>query len=146
MASRRVHGPLRMAIGVALIALALTLALLARGLGWGLSVMLWVPALVLCLPALALLRRQRLEVADGELRIDSGWLFRRRMALPLAALELEVLPTAGWRALLATTGSGEYPLATWLSPRRADELAGWLDEQAGRPLPRRTRERHRLDV
>jgi len=142
----RVTSPLRLLGGSTVLGIAILLAMTARDIGWGLSVMLWLPAVLLCLPALALLRRQTLHCDAGELIIDSGWVFRRRLRLPMNAITLELLPTAGCRAVLAHSASGEHAIATWLSPGRAERLAAWLDAHNDAALPRRQRPLHRLDL
>ncbi len=131
----------RALLGLALWLVAIGILSHAHGLEFGIGWTALVPALVLTLPATALLRRRvlRLRQVDGQYRlsIDDGWLWRRAMELPLGDSELELLPTAGLRAVVLHRRGGSVAVATWIGAGRAHRLIGWLESAVG-PMPRRT--------
>lgn len=135
---RTIGGPLRWGIGAALLVAAAGTILVGGGLEYGIAWTTLVPAILLLLPAGQLLRRIRLRIADGHLEVAEGWLFRRIRVLPLTGVVVELLPTAGLRAVLLHTGGRPIPIATWVRPATANALAAWLDIHApDGPLPRR---------
>ncbi|HYE05956.1 MAG TPA: hypothetical protein VEL07_10615 [Planctomycetota bacterium] len=132
----------RLACAVGLAVLSGALVTLAHRLDWGgewgIAWIALVPAATLLIPAFGLARRIVLMREADTLVVEVGWLMRRAWRLRLEALELEVVPTAGLRALIAHKGPREYPLAVWLPPARAELLAAWLDRAApGGRWPRR---------
>lgn len=142
----RVSGPARALLGLLLLAATATLLATLARLELAIGAAGAVLVLVVLVPALALLRRRVLRARPGAVVVEDGWLFRRGRVLQLDGAELEIVPTAGLRAVvLHRAGRGEA-LATWLGRGRAERLAVWLDRVAGRPLPRRATPGHRLDV
>lgn len=138
-AARSIGGPLRWGLGALLLAAATAVLLVGGGLEYGVGWTAVVPAALLLLPAGQLLRRIRLRIAAGRIEVEQGWLFRRCWALPLAGAELELMPTAGLRAVLLHSAGRATPLATWVRPATAEALAAWLDAHApDGPLARRT--------
>jgi hypothetical protein len=100
------------------------------GIGWTAL----VPAVALLVPAAGLCRRRTLRVAGDRLLIEDGWLLRRAWAFGLDEATLEVVPTAGFTALVLHRRGVGVPLATWVSRRRAEALAAWLSSVAPAPL------------
>jgi hypothetical protein len=121
-------------LGCALLAISAKLLFFGRDLDWGVGWTTWIPALVLLIPASALLRRSVLRRDRHHVSIESGWLWRRVFSVRLEG-ELEVLPTAGLRAVILHQRGREVALATWISAATATRLLAWLDEAT--PLPRR---------
>lgn len=132
-----IGGPIRLAIGLALAGLSGLLASLGQRLDWGMSGILWVPAVIVLLPAFHLVRRIVLVAGDGQLDIESGFLFRRAWRFALANGELEIVPTIGLCSVVLHKHEHEIPLATWLTPHRAEALCAYLDTALGSPLARR---------
>lgn len=129
-----------------LIALTVCAAIVATAdLELGVGAIVWVPGVIVLIPALGLLRRWVLLLGDGEVTIETGSLFRHRRIIPLEQAALEIVPTAGLRAVVLHLGKRELVLATWLRPRRAHQLADLLDAAAGSTLPRRERAANPLD-
>ena len=127
----------RSAIGLVLVTFAGSLLWHGRGIDWGVGWTTWVPALVLIIPGLSLLRRRVLRIAGDRLQIEQGWLWRRVWSVRLDG-ELEVLPTAGFRAVILHQGGHEIALATWVTAGTATRLAEWLDaRRPGGGFPRR---------
>jgi hypothetical protein len=133
----------RLAVGMALAITAGLLIALGRGLGnhasgdssWGLSWICYIPAAVLMLPAMSLVRRTRLVAEVDSFTLEMGWLFRRGWTFRLANATLEFVPTMGlWTVVMHRNGN-KIVLANWIGRKRADELAGWLAAVAGQPLP-----------
>ena len=136
---RIIGGPLRWGLGGLLLASSFAVLLASGGLEYGVGWTAVVPAVLLLLPAGQLLRRIHLRIVDGRIEVEQGWLFRRCWALPLAGAELELMPTAGLRAVLLHGAGRTTPLATWVLPATAETLAAWLDAHApGGPLARRS--------
>ena len=130
MSTFAVGSPARLLLGLGLLAAAFTCLRVATGLEFGIGWTAVIPAALLVLPALALLRRRRLIVIANGLALEDGWLWRRRLDLPLTGREeLELVPTAGLRAVVLHRANREAILATWLSVAEAQRLAEWLDAQ-----------------
>ena len=121
-------------LGLGLVAISFKLLFFGRTIDWGVGWTTWVPALILLLPALSLLQRSVLRLNAGTLSLESGWLWRRVMSVRLEG-ELEVVPTAGLRAVVLHQHGREVALATWVTAHTANRLLHWLD--ATTPLPRR---------
>ena len=127
----------RSAIGLLLVATAGSLLWHGRTIDWGVGWTIWVPAVVLLIPGVSLLRRRVLRIVDDRLQIEQGWLWRRVWSVRLDG-ELEVLPTAGFRAVILHQGGHEIALATWVTAGTASQLAQWLDgRRPGGGFPRR---------
>lgn len=109
---------------------------LSRTLDWGMAAICWVPAAVLLLLALQLVRRTRLRAEVDGFTLETGWLFRRGWTFKLAGGEVEFVPTAGLWAVVLHRNRNRITLATWVTRPRALALANWLDAVAGTPLPR----------
>jgi hypothetical protein len=116
----------RAAVGLLILTVAGSLLWYGRTIDWGVGWTTWVPAVILIVPGLSLLRRRVLRVADGRLHLEQGWLWRRVWAVRLDG-ELEDLPTAGLRALILHQGGQEVALATWITAGTAYRLGAWLD-------------------
>lgn len=125
-----IGGALRIASGIAIAAIAGALLRLGWGLEWGVRWAAWVPAFVLMLPAVSLVRRIRLELDGPFLEVITGWLWRRGWRIRLADLTVELVPTAGLWAVVLHRGEHSYPVATWVRRRRAETIAAWLDAAA----------------
>lgn len=134
-----IGGAGRLLVGLLLAITASALLSLGADLDWGVAWTTWLPALALLLVGVHLVRRVVLRRTEGGFDLETGWLFRRGTHLTLAGFELELVPTAGLWAVVLHRRGRELPLATWLTRRRADALAAWLDAAAGAPLPRRER-------
>ncbi len=126
----------RLLVGLALAMVAGLLLQLGRGLDWGMAAIFWVPALVLILPAMHLVRRTRLVAEIDGITLETGWLFRRGWTFRLSEAEVEFIPTAGWWAVVLRRRGNRVTLATWMRRRRAEALGQWLDAVSGSPLPR----------
>ncbi len=125
-----IGGPGRSLLGATLLALALGSLFAVHDLEFGIGWTGVVPAVLLCLPALALLRRRRIQVIPRGLRLEDGWLWRRQFDLPLTGgEELELVPTAGLRAVVFHRHQQEFIVATWLTGGQARRLTAWLDAQ-----------------
>lgn len=145
--TRRVGGPLRRCLGWILVVAAIAAAGWSLRLDWGLAPVVWVPALVLAVVGWGLHTTRRLELDGERLTVHREGLLAGREDLVLDhAVELELLPTAGLRAVVLHRDGRALPLATWIGARRAEALIAWLEAGLGRALPRRAPERHRLDV
>ena len=117
-------------LGISLLALALACLATVHDLEFGIGWTGVVPAVLLCLPALALLRRRTLHVVPRGLRLEDGWFWRRQFDLPLSGdEELELVPTAGLRAVVLHRQGREAVLATWLTAHQTRRLVTWLDVQ-----------------
>jgi hypothetical protein len=141
-----IGGPLRAALGLVLLAGSIAVLWRSRSIDWGVAWTAIVPALVLMIPAWALLQRRVLRWDQGALRIIDGWLWRRELSLRIVADQawIDVVTTAGLRAVVLHVGNHQHPLATWITRRRADQLCEWLQACAGlpcrtAPLPERDR-------
>jgi len=132
-----IGGPLRLVIGLALAGVSGLLASLGQRLDWGMAWILWVPAVIMLIPAFHLVRRIVLVAAEGQLDIESGFLYRRAWRFALAGGEVEIVPTIGLYSVVLHKHEHEIPLATWLTRRRAEALCAYLDTSLGSPLPRR---------
>jgi len=114
-----------------MLAVAVGLIAIAPGLGWGLAWTTLVPAIVLCAPAAALVETRLLvREGDGALTIRSGLFGGRHRRVPPGGWELEVVPTAGARAVVVHRDDGEFLLASWIRPSTAARLAAWCDRSA----------------
>jgi len=137
MSTFAVHGPGRILIGLTLGAASGLCLWVGAGLGFGIAATLWVPALLVLVPASALVQRRRLTASAGSLVVETGWLWRHERHCRLAGANVVIIPTAGLRAVvLAVPGGGEVPLATWVRAATAERLLEWLDAGAGVRLPR----------
>ena len=137
MTSFTVHGPGRILLGVTLGGCSAVCLWVGAGLGYGIAATTWIPALLVLVPASALVQRRRLRVAAEVVVVESGWLWRHERHCRLAGASIVVVPTAGLRAVvLAMPSGGEVPLATWVWPSTADRLLAWLDAGAGMRVPR----------
>lgn len=146
-ASCQVGGSLRRILGWSLVAAALAAALWSRRLDWGMAPIVWVPALAVAAVGWGLKTTRRLELSGARLRVRAQGLLGRSHELTLDdGAELELLPTAGLRAVVLHQGGRQLPLATWVTATRAARIASWLETTLGRELPRRAVEAHRLDV
>lgn len=133
----------RRLLGAVLIGVALTLVLVAGQLDWALGIFAWITALLVLIPAGGLIQRRHLEdLGDARLLLRIG---RRGTMIDLDGVALEILPTAGTCALLLHVQQTEIPVGTWLTRRRAETIASWIDEAARSPLTRRSRARHASD-
>ena len=138
-----IGGPLRAVIGVGLWLVALVLVLGAGPLEFGIGWTALVPAFTLSMPATALLRRRSLTITGTTLEVVDGWLWRRAMTIALIGSEqpeaargaersgkvlweVEVIPTAGLRAVVLHRQSRSWPVATWVAGSTADRLVEWL--------------------
>jgi hypothetical protein len=143
----QVGGPIRRCLGWCLVVAAIAAVAWSRRLDWGMAPVIWVPALVLLVVGWGLKTTRRLELTANRLHlIGQGLLARRRELAVGPDAELEIVPTAGLRAVVLHQGEQSLPLASWLGARRAAALAEWLDSALGRQLPRREHQPHRLDV
>ncbi len=142
-----IGGPLRAGLGLLLISGSLLALWTSRTIELGIAWTTVIPALILLSPGAALLPRRVLAWRDGGLELTDGWLWRRCLRLPLAATELEVVPTAGLCAVVLHRGGthggtylpGSRTLATWIRPRTALSLLTWLDaHHPERAFPRRS--------
>lgn len=137
---------MRLATGLLLATIAGCLLALGQRLDWGMAWICWVPAFVLMLPALTLVRRTSLVAEIDGFTLVTGWLFRRGYRFGLAGAELEFVLTAGWWTVVFHRKGNHIPLASWLTRRRAEALATWLDAVSGTPLPRTEAARPERDV
>lgn len=140
-----IGGPVRFLIGLVIAITAGLLIHVGRGLDWGLAWICFVPAAVLILPAITLVRRTRLVPEVNGITIETGWLFRRGWLFSLADASLEFVETAGLWAVILCRNGNRIPLATWVRRSTAERLAAWLDAVAGMPLPRAEAEKPRGD-
>ena len=133
-----IGSPLRAALGLVLLAGATAVLLVSRSIDWGVAWTAVIPAVVLMIPAWALLQRQTLSWNDDKITITKGWLWRRAITFKTTQAELELLPTAGLMAVVLHRGTSTHPLATFVLPRTAQQLATWLDRHhPGGAFPRR---------
>ena len=128
-------------LGALLLLLAAALLLISRSIDWGVAVMVWLPGLLLLLPARTLLAHWSLTFVDGTLIVRRGW---RQHTVPLAGQSLVVAPMMIGSAVLLHNGEQHCPLATWISRRKCEALLAWLDQKYG-PLPRAAFTAHPLD-
>lgn len=119
--------PLRAGLGLLVLAAAITVLLISRTIDWGVAWTAVIPALVLLIPAQALLQRCTLSWTDATLTITRGWLWRRALVIATDDTELELLPTAGLMAVVLHRHGRAQPLATFVLPSTARRLARWLD-------------------
>lgn len=140
------HSPLRMVIGVLLMALAVIMLLASDDLDWGIAATTVIPALCLSLIALTLLKRKVLLLEQNRLQIETGWLWRRCHQWQLEDCRLELAPMAGLWAVVLHQSQRSWPLAAWISRRRAEDVLCFLDQVApqGR-WPRQQFERAQWD-
>lgn len=122
-----VGSPLRVGLGLILMSAAGIVLLVSRTIDWGVAWTAVIPAVVLLIPAWALLQRTTLTWKDDSLTITTGWLWRRALVITTTDAELELLPTAGLMAVVLHRGNNAHPLATFVLPRTASHLAAWLD-------------------
>ena len=122
-----IGSPLRIVIGLMLMSAAGIVLLVSRTIDWGVAWTAVIPAVVLLIPAWALLQRTTLTWKDGSITITTGWLWRRALVITTTDTELELLPTAGLMAVVLHRGNNAHPLATFVLPRTASHLAAWLD-------------------
>lgn len=137
-----IGNPLRASIGLLLLSGSLLALWTSRTIELGIAWTTVVPAVLLVIPAGALLPRRvfswHTRKPDPTLELTDGWLWRRCLALPIANTEVEIVPTAGFCAVILHRHDGARTLATWIRPRTATRLLLWLD--AGHPkgaFPRR---------
>jgi hypothetical protein len=103
--------------------------LTARTIDWGVAWTAAIPAFFALIPAWSLLQRRVVSWDAGQLTVTDGWLWRRAMAVTVGDSALEIVPTAGFRAVVLHRGGHSWPLATWLWPGTAERLATWCDQQ-----------------
>lgn len=115
----------------ALIGASAILAILASyTVDWGVGWMVWVPAAIALIPATALMRRRVLWWRGDVFDLESGWLMRRARSFPADHLDLELVPTAGLWAVVAHRGHAAWPVATWVTRRRAQQVIDTLNRSA----------------
>ena len=119
--------PLRAALGLLLLSGSAVVLLTARSIDWGVAWTAVIPATLLLLPAWSLLQRRVVSWDDGRLTVTDGWLWRRATEVTVGPSALEILPTAGLRAVVLHRNGHSWPLATWLWPGTAERLAAWCD-------------------
>lgn len=143
--SFQVSTPGRILLGLSMIVLGIFLMVISLRFEWGVWVTTFVPGLVLQVPGVGLLRRCSLSYTDGTLSRRAGLFRQTEERIPLADAAIEVLPTAGARAVLIHVDGHEVPLATWISAGRARQLMTWLGEVHGQALPERERAKAQWD-
>jgi hypothetical protein len=125
-----IGGPLRLLTGLGLAIGAGALIRLGQPLDWGLAWMAWIPAGLLVMIAMTLVRRTTLRLNGNKVDNESGWLWRRSWSIDLTGASLELVPTSGlWTVIIHRQGR-ELPLAAWLPLGRAEKLLAWLDQVA----------------
>ncbi len=117
----------RAGLGLLLISGSLLALWTSRTIELGIAWTTAIPAVLLLIPAAALLPRRVLTWHDGGLDLSDGWLWRRCLRLPIVGTELELLPTAGLCAVILHRHGGARTIATWIHPRTAERLLMWLD-------------------
>lgn len=146
------HRPLRLVIGLGLLPIAVGAMWLSLGFDWGVAVTTFLPGLVLLVPAVALLHRSELRLLDQEgerpvlERVAGWWRLRPAGRVGLERIVIEIVPTAGFRTVVAHVDEREWVLAGWLGRNRAEELVAWLERAHGTALPRRQRAAAYWDV
>lgn len=126
-----IGGPLRAGIGLLLLSGSLLALWTSRTIELGIAWTTVVPAVLLTIPAAALLPRRVfawIHSHEPMLELTDGWLWRRCLTLPIASTEIEILPTAGFCAVILHRHQGAHTLATWIRPPTANRLLAWLDE------------------
>ncbi|MDA3961098.1 MAG: hypothetical protein PF961_09930 [Planctomycetota bacterium] len=144
----RIGGFGRRVLGWLVIMGACAAVAFSRHLDWGMSPIVWVPALCLLPIGFGLKATRVLALHEGaRLVIRSEGLFKRSREVPISpAAEIEVVPTAGLRAVVLHQDGHEVPIATWVTAKRAEALVAWLERHLERELPRRGTELHPCDV
>lgn len=134
----RVHGWLRSLVALTLIGSASVLALAVHDLEFGIGWIVLIPAAAIVLVGLGLFQRRSIVAEPpGRIVVISGWCFRRHLTLAVDGGELELVPTMGLIAVVLHRQGRNWPIAEWLTPRRADALAALIDRAASAPLARR---------
>ncbi|TVR11269.1 MAG: hypothetical protein EA401_11260 [Planctomycetota bacterium] len=122
--------PLGNLAGLLLGATAILAVLASYTVDWGVGWMVWVPAAISLIPATALMRRRVLWWRDGVFDLESGWLMRRARSFPADHLSIELVPTAGLWAVVVHRGTASWPIATWVTRRRAQRVIDTLHQAA----------------
>lgn len=143
----QVGGPGRRLLGGLVLLLALAAIALSTLLDWGMSPILWVPGLCVLPIGFGLIGIRHIAYDGTRLAIRHTGLRRQALSVTVGPdAELELVPTAGLRAVVLLQDGDETPLATWITRRRAEALVAWLEARLGRRLPRRATALHQSDV
>lgn len=122
--------PLGNLIGFTLGVVIVKLFLMSYSIDWGVGWMVWVPAAIAIIPASALMRRRVVVRRDGYFDLEHGWLMRRARSFPADDLRIELLPTAGLWAVIVHRHGAAWPIATWVTRRRAQRIIDFLHGSA----------------
>ena len=125
-----VSHPLGNIIGFALGTFIVLLFLMSYSIDWGVGWMIWVPAAIMIIPASTLMRRRVIYRREGYFDIEQGWLARKARSFYADQIAIELLPTAGFYAVVVHREGAQWPIATWVTKRRAERIAAFLDHSA----------------
>ena len=112
-------------IGFALGAFIVLLFMMSYSIDWGVGWMVWVPAAIMLIPASTLMRRRVIYRREGYFDIEQGWLARSARSFYGDNIAIELLPTAGFYAVVVHREGSQWPIATWVTKKRAERsIAG----------------------
>jgi hypothetical protein len=117
-------------IGFSLAVFIILLFMMSYSIDWGVGWMVWVPAAIMMIPASALMRRRVILRRKSYFDIEQGWLARKARSFPGDKLSIELLPTAGFFAVVIHREEAQWPIATWVTKTRAQRIAAFLDHSA----------------